>query len=168
MKYRCHYQMPIGMICVEEEDGAVTGLYMEEAATEDDHETELLKQVHTQLIEYFNHRRHSFDLPVRLEGTDFQKQVWKALQDIPYGKTCSYGELAGMIKRPNAARAVGGANHNNPVLIIVPCHRVIGANGDLVGFGAGLGVKEFLLKLEQEESGRQREDCPQNMKRDTK
>ena len=149
MKHRCHYQMPIGMICVEEEDGAVTGLYMEATTTEDDHETELLQKVHKQLMEYFCHNRREFDLPIRLEGTDFQQQVWNALQGIPYGSTYSYGELARKIGKPKASRAVGGANHKNPILILVPCHRVIGASGKLVGFAAGLDVKEYLLKLEQ-------------------
>lgn len=151
MKYKCHYRMPIGMICVEEKDGAVTGLYMEETSTEDDHETVLLQQVHMQLNEYFEQSRRSFDLPIRLEGTEFQKQVWNGLQSIPYGKTCSYKELAKNIGRPKASRAVGGANHKNPIMILVPCHRVIGARGNMVGFAAGLDVKEYLLKLEQED-----------------
>lgn len=149
MRYRCHYQMPIGMICVEEEDGAVTGLYIEEISTAEDHETELLQQVQIQLLEYFDHKRCNFDIPIRLEGTEFQKSVWNALQNIPYGKTYSYKELATKIGNPNASRAVGGANHKNPILILVPCHRVIGAAGNLVGFAAGLDVKEYLLKLEQ-------------------
>lgn len=149
MRYRCHYQMPIGMICVEEEDGAVTGLYIEEISTAEDHETELLQQVQIQLLEYFDHKRCNFDIPIRLEGTEFQKSVWKALQNIPYGKTYSYKELATKIGNPKASRAVGGANHKNPILILVPCHRVIGAAGNLVGFAAGLDVKEYLLKLEQ-------------------
>jgi methylated-DNA-[protein]-cysteine S-methyltransferase len=141
--------MPIGMICVEEEDGAVVGLYMEETSNEGDHETALLQQVHMQLVEYFDQKRCSFDIPIRLDGTEFQKKVWKALQSIPYGKTYSYKELATTIGNPKASRAVGGANHKNPILILIPCHRVIGAGGNLVGFAAGLDVKEYLLKLEQ-------------------
>ena len=88
-------------------------------------------------------------MPVALQGTEFQTQVWKALMEIPYGQTCTYGELAARIGNPKASRAVGMANNRNPVSIIVPCHRVIGASGKLVGYGGGLNVKERLLGLER-------------------
>ena len=101
-----------------------------------------------QLGEYFAGTRRSFDLPFAARGTDFQKQVWHALTRIPYGKTASYVELARMIDRPTASRAVGAANGRNPLSIVVPCHRVIGAGGALTGFGGGLPTKEFLLTLE--------------------
>ncbi len=101
-----------------------------------------------QLGDYFDGRRRGFDLPLEPRGTEFQRRVWRALTDIPYGKTISYGELARRIGQPSASRAVGLANGANPLPIIVPCHRVIGANGSLTGFGGGLPIKRQLLALE--------------------
>ena len=101
-----------------------------------------------QLREYFDRRRTDFDLPLAPEGTEFQRGVWKRLQGIPYGHTISYGELARRVGNPKASRAVGAANGANPIPIVIPCHRVIGANGKLTGFGGGLPVKESLLRLE--------------------
>jgi len=101
-----------------------------------------------QLDAYFAGELTEFDLPLVYSGTDFQQQVMRGLQDIPYGKTCSYGELAKKLGREGAARAVGSANRRNPLAIIVPCHRVIGANGDLTGFAGGLGIKRKLLSIE--------------------
>ncbi len=106
-------------------------------------------QTKKQLKEYFEGKRKVFDLPLVLDGTDFQIQAWKQLSKIPYAKTLSYGEQAAKIGDKNKARAVGMANGKNPISIIIPCHRVIGANGKLVGFGGGLDKKEYLLKLEQ-------------------
>ena len=97
---------------------------------------------------YFAGKLQAFDLPLEMAGTDFQKRVWKALRNIPYGETRSYGQLAAEIGAPRAVRAVGAANGRNPIPIIVPCHRVIGASGKLVGFGGGLEWKRFLLDLE--------------------
>lgn len=108
----------------------------------------LLQQTKQQLEEYFAGQRRVFTVPLSLSGTDFQKKVWYALADIPYGETRSYGDLARAIGHPNACRAVGGANHRNPVSIILPCHRVIGSDKSLTGYGGGLAIKEFLLKLE--------------------
>jgi methylated-DNA-[protein]-cysteine S-methyltransferase len=102
-----------------------------------------------QLREYFAGRRTEFDLPLSPEGTAFQRTVWKHLQEIPYGETISYGELARRVGNPKASRAVGAANGKNPIPIVIPCHRVIGANGKLTGFGGGLPVKEALLLLER-------------------
>lgn len=102
-----------------------------------------------QLREYFAGERREFDLPLRLEGTSFQRDVWNALLAIPYGQTRSYGELASRIGNPNASRAVGLANGSNPIAIVVPCHRVIGSNGALVGFGGGVELKAQLLSLER-------------------
>ncbi|MBA4493421.1 methylated-DNA--[protein]-cysteine S-methyltransferase [Paenactinomyces guangxiensis] len=101
-----------------------------------------------QLDEYFHQSRREFDLPLDLYGTRFQKLVWKQLLEIPYGEVRSYKEVARAIGAPKAVRAVGGANNKNPVSIIVPCHRVIGSNGSLVGYGGGLHIKEYLLTLE--------------------
>ncbi|MDD6034509.1 MAG: methylated-DNA--[protein]-cysteine S-methyltransferase [Oscillospiraceae bacterium] len=108
----------------------------------------LLQQAKQQLEEYFAGQRRVFSVPLSLTGTDFQKKVWYALADIPYGETRSYGDLARAIGHPGACRAVGGANHRNPVSIILPCHRVIGSDKSLTGYGGGLAIKEFLLKLE--------------------
>ena len=105
-----------------------------------------------QLEQYFAGARKEFDLPLHLSGTDFQVQVLEALQEIPYGQTTSYGEIARRIGRPKAMRAVGAANGRNPIPIIIPCHRVIGSSGDLTGFGGGLDIKEALLRLEAENS----------------
>ena len=111
--------------------------------------TEPLQKVVGQLEAYFAGHLRSFDLPLNLQGTPFQLVVWRALQDIPYGETISYGELAGRIGNPKASRAVGLANGSNPIPIIVPCHRVIGSNGKLTGYGGGLCHKETLLGLER-------------------
>jgi methylated-DNA-[protein]-cysteine S-methyltransferase len=105
-------------------------------------------EVIRQLREYFAGARRDFEIPLLMEGTDFQKRVWKNLQKIPYGETISYGELANRIGDPKAVRAVGAANGQNPIPIIVPCHRVIGSNGSLTGFGGGLENKRKLLDLE--------------------
>lgn len=101
-----------------------------------------------QLREYFSGKRQAFDLPLAPEGTEFQREVWHALSTIPWGSTLSYGQLAQRIGRPRAVRAVGAANGRNPLPIVLPCHRVIGSNGALTGFGGGLPVKEALLHLE--------------------
>lgn len=109
----------------------------------------LFEPAKRQLDEYFAGQRTHFDLPVELHGSEFQCAVWQAMRDIPYGATRSYGELARAIGRPSASRAVGAAAGRNPVPLIVPCHRVIGSDGGLVGFGGGLPTKKFLLALEQ-------------------
>lgn len=103
-----------------------------------------------QLAEYFAGTRTVFTVPIELRGTEFQKQVWQSLLTIPFGQTCSYGQLAKQIDNPKAVRAVGAANGRNPISVIVPCHRVIGANGKLTGFAGGLDVKQKLLQLEAE------------------
>ncbi len=105
----------------------------------------------SQLTEYFAGQRQRFELPLAPEGTPFQQRVWRELQDIPYGVTISYGQLAARIGQPTASRAVGLANGSNPLAIVIPCHRVIGANGTLTGYGGGLPIKERLLALERGE-----------------
>jgi len=106
-----------------------------------------------ELEEYFSGRRHEFTVPLDLRGTPFQLRVWKALARIPYGKTRSYGDIARQVGRPLAFRAVGQANHRNPIAIIVPCHRVVAADGTLGGYGGGLNMKRFLLNLEGAPAG---------------
>ena len=108
----------------------------------------VIEQTHRQLDEYFKGQRMNFDLPLKAEGTGFQQTVWQTLCKIPYGQTWNYGQLATAIGNKNASRAVGAANGKNPISIIVPCHRVIGANGTLTGYAGGLKVKEWLLKHE--------------------
>ena len=112
-------------------------------------ETPLIKKAAEQLAEYFDGKRTKFDLPLALKGTEFQLSVWQALQTIPFGETRSYGDIAVQVGNPRAPRAVGMANNRNPVAIIVPCHRVIGSDGSLTGYGGGLDVKHYLLDLEK-------------------
>jgi len=112
------------------------------------------RSVIAQLADYFARRRRAFDLPLGPQGTEFQQSVWQALTRIPYGETLSYGELARRIGNPRASRAVGLANGANPLPIVVPCHRVIGANGSLTGFGGGLDIKRKLLALERANAGK--------------
>ena len=109
----------------------------------------LLVQAELQLTEYFNGTRRYFTLPIAVDGTPFQKAVWNALLEIPYGETVTYGDLAKKIDKPNASRAVGGGCNKNPIVIVIPCHRVIGVNGNLTGFAGGITVKENLLALER-------------------
>ena len=109
----------------------------------------ILKQTERELDEYFQHKRQTFTIPLCAEGTEFQKRVWAKLQTIPYGQTCSYKDIAEMIDNPKACRAVGNANNKNFILIIIPCHRVIGADKKLGGFGSGLDKKIWLLDHEE-------------------
>ncbi len=145
---------PIGELLLVGDGRALSGLYMQQgerpAKSTDgwQHDPAAFADVTAQLREYFAGERTAFDLPLALHGTPFQRRVWRALQDIPYGQTISYGELARRIDQPSAARAVGLANGSNPVSVIVPCHRVIGANGTLTGYGGGIERKRTLLDLE--------------------
>ncbi len=112
----------------------------------------ILKLAHTQLSEYFSGDRFLFDLPLSITGTDFQQKCWSALCQIPYAKTCCYQDVAIAVNSPKAVRAVGMANNRNPIAIIIPCHRVIGKNGSLVGYGGGLSIKQWLLDFETQNS----------------
>lgn len=149
MRYGQYIETTIGKLYMAEEDGCLVELGTGSAQAEDClQETELLKQTAQQLQEYFAGHRREFTLPTCGKGTDFQQKVWKALCDIPYGETRTYGQIAAAIGNPKASRAVGGACNKNPIIIVVPCHRVIGADGKLVGFGCGLALKEQLLGVE--------------------
>lgn len=139
---------PVGPLRLREEGGVLTGLYFGGTATETKAPTAFLEQVQSQLTAYFAGQLREFDLPLDFGGTPFQHAVWEALREIPYGATCTYGDIARRIGRPKAVRAVGHAIGQNPISIIVPCHRVIGKNGSLTGFAGGLAVKEQLLRLE--------------------
>jgi methylated-DNA-[protein]-cysteine S-methyltransferase len=112
-------------------------------------DNQLLKETRKQLDEYFNMERKDFDIPLLMVGTDFQKSVWDALLEVPYGSTSTYLNLAKQINNEKAVRAVANANGANAIAIIIPCHRIIGTNGELIGFGGGLPLKKRLLKLEQ-------------------
>ena len=138
-------------VLITEENNAVTGVYFgaEIPAGFVKAETPLIKKAAGQIEEYLDGKRKKFSLPLEMHGTEFQMDVWRALQTIPYGETRSYKEIAEMVRRPKAVRAVGMANHRNPISIIVPCHRVIGHNGKLTGYGGGLPLKQRLLELEQ-------------------
>ena len=141
---------PVGTLRLAEENGAVTELKFEEwDGKTEKAETELLSRAERELEDYFEGQRREFTLPLAPSGTEFQRRVWDALLTVPYGETRSYGEIASLIGSPKASRAVGAANHRNPISIFIPCHRVIGADGSLTGYGGGLDVKSSLLALEQ-------------------
>jgi methylated-DNA-[protein]-cysteine S-methyltransferase len=148
---------PVGELLLTGDDGCLTGLYMpsdryvRHAAARPspgDRDDGALAGVRRQLEEYFTGERSSFELPVAPVGTPFQKDVWAELLRVGYGTTITYAELAARIGRPTAIRAAGAANGANPVSIVIPCHRVIGSNGSLTGYGGGLEAKRFLLDLE--------------------
>ncbi len=146
------YQTPLGKMVITENGHAITAVMFGESLPEkvNARETPLLTQANDQLQEYFIGQRKSFDLPLAPQGTAFQQLVWKALQDIPYGAVVSYQDMARAIGNAKACRAVGGANNRNPIAIVIPCHRVIGSGGSLVGYGGGLEIKRQLLELEQQ------------------
>jgi O-6-methylguanine DNA methyltransferase len=152
MKNSFYYDTKIGRIQIEENGEAITKIhYVKKDIQENTEgkETKLLKEAIKQLNEYFEGKRSSFNLQLAPEGTEFQKKVWNALREIPFGETKSYGEIARIIGNEKASRAVGMANNKNPIMIVIPCHRVIGANGKLVGYAGGIEVKEMLLNLEK-------------------
>ncbi len=154
--YYCYLDSPIGELLLAGEEGALSMIGFPKGSMRREPEADWifnekpLAEACRQLTEYFAGQRKVFDLPLKLSGTEFQVSVLDALQEIPYGQTTSYGEIARRIGRPKAVRAVGAANGRNPIPIVVPCHRVIGSTGDLTGFGGGLDTKEALLRLEAE------------------
>ena len=146
----CLHPTPVGvlLLAADEQGLGRVGLRREPGPGMAPGDSPVLAAARTQLDEYFAGARTAFDLPLSEAGTGFQKQVWAALRAIPFGQVRSYGQIAAAVGRPRAARAVGMACHANPLLIVTPCHRVVGADGALTGFGAGLPAKEFLLALE--------------------
>ena len=148
MQYLLHLESPIGPLTLTEEDGALIRLDFGKKGQAGP-ETTLLAEAKKQLEQYFSGTLRSFTLPLRPKGTPFQQKVWAALLQIPWGETRTYGQVAAMIGQPKACRAVGMANNRNPLPIFIPCHRVIGANGQLTGYAGGLSAKEHLLSLEQ-------------------
>ena len=152
--HRYIYDTQIGKILIEENNDAITrvSMHLDDSnydTLSDFTETPLLHAAYTELNEYLCGKRKVFSVPLRPEGTEFQKKVWNALCEIPYGETKNYGEVASKIGNKKAQRAVGMANHKNPIMIFIPCHRVIGANGKLTGYAAGIFLKERLLTLEK-------------------
>jgi methylated-DNA-[protein]-cysteine S-methyltransferase len=148
------FDSPVGELLLSGDGHTLHGLYMQEGRTAiavqaDWQETdEAFADARAQLAQYFDGRRTDFDLPLALEGSPFQRRVWGALQDIPYGETISYGEQARRLGAPATPRNVGATNGRNPISIIVPCHRVVGSDGSLTGYGGGLERKRMLLDLE--------------------
>ncbi len=148
-------ESPIGELLLLGDHQALHGLYMQDGRKPVtvvegwQRSAPPFAAVIEQLSEYFGGRRTTFDVPLLMQGGGFERRVWRALQDIPYGETVSYGDIARRIGQPSAARAVGLANGRNPISIVVPCHRVVGANGTLTGYGGGLERKRILLELEQ-------------------
>lgn len=144
-----YIETEIGRLYLAEEDGYIVRLAVGQASEQDElGESPLLKQAEAEVVEYLAGKRKVFTVPVRADGTPFQKAVWDALQRIPFGETCSYGEVAREVGSPKGARAVGMACNRNPILLMIPCHRVVGSTGKLVGFACGLPMKERLLQLE--------------------
>jgi methylated-DNA-[protein]-cysteine S-methyltransferase len=158
MKQYCYYQSPFGKLLLIGNDGILEELHFPDAAEQEliaedcQYDETVFNEVLRQLAEYFAGNRQVFDLKIVPKGTPFQKRVWQELQKIPFGRTASYGEIAERVGNAKACRAVGMANNKNPIPIIVPCHRVIGKNGSLVGFGGGLDLKRQLLNLENDSS----------------
>jgi methylated-DNA-[protein]-cysteine S-methyltransferase len=156
MEYYDYYDSPLGQILFVADDEAVTGLHFVgekyypaiDDAWQRQPNAKLIVRARKQLDEYFAGKRKDFDLAVNPAGTTFQRGVWRALQEIPYGATANYGAVARRIGKPSASRAVGAANGRNPISIVIPCHRVIGANGDLIGYAGGMERKDALLRLE--------------------
>lgn len=148
------YPFPLGRLKIGYDTNVIISLGRTEDADEGT-KTVLTDLVYGQIMEYFTGKRQTFTFPYELRGTDFQKKVWRALCDIPYGETRTYKEIAIAVGNPKACRAVGMANNKNPIGIAVPCHRVIGADGKLVGYAGGLDMKEALLRLEKQFSSAQ-------------
>lgn len=147
--YRTYLESPPGILEIISDGVGISSLSFKEKALEPERPLELLDRCKMELSAYFRGELFEFSLPLSLEGTPFQKGVWEALRQIPYGTTCSYGEIARMIGNPKAVRAVGGANNKNRIAIIIPCHRVVGSRGELTGYAGGLERKEWLLDHER-------------------
>jgi methylated-DNA-[protein]-cysteine S-methyltransferase len=156
MNYELLYRSPIGLIKIQADEKTLTSLQLIDGNRSSVSEESssgaasiIIKETVRQLDEYFAGKRKRFELPLSPQGTAFQQQVWEQLQEIPYGKTISYAQLAQSVNNPKACRAVGSANGKNPIAIIIPCHRVIAADGGLGGYAYGLDVKKQLLELEK-------------------
>lgn len=159
MIYTYTFKSLIGDLTIYEENEKIVGLLPKGRGNFEPNlfgQTDLLYEAYTQLREYFSGERTEFDLPTEPKGTEFQRKVWNELEKIPYGKTVSYQDLAGRIGNPKASRAVGGAGGKNPIMIIIPCHRVINKNGEIGGYAWGIQLKQYLLELEKANFGKGR------------
>ncbi|RLB17664.1 MAG: cysteine methyltransferase [Chloroflexi bacterium] len=143
-----YYESPIGLVEISGTTDVIRSLNFVEERREGCCSNSLVERAVKEIKEYFRGNRQQFDVPLDLQGTPFQEAVWQELLKIPYGSTVSYGDIARAIGKPKAVRAVGGANHQNPIALIVPCHRVIGSDGSMTGYGSGIWRKEWLLKHE--------------------
>lgn len=144
------YDTNLGIIGIKDNNKSITEIFFSKDKIGDNiKETDLIKACFRQLKEYFEGKRKEFNVPIEAKGTEFQNKVWKALLDIPYGETRSYKDIAIAIGNEKACRAIGMANNKNPISIIIPCHRVVGSNGKLIGYGGGLDKKEKLLNIEK-------------------
>ncbi len=155
----CYEKSPLGNLRIVEQEGWIVQLLFEPTEVPlpegtEEGTNEVLEEAVRQLREYFSGQRQEFVLPLKQKGTDFQQRVWKALIEIPYGETKTYRDIAESIGCPKGCRAVGMANHRNRLMIVVPCHRVIGADGTLTGYAAGIERKEGLLQLEKKKSAK--------------
>ncbi len=146
------YETKLGNILICDNGKAITELKFtkEKCIPKVMRESALSQKAYNEIIEFFEGKRKVFDFPIEPSGTEFQKKVWNALKEIPYGETRTYKDIAIAIGKEKAVRAVGGANNKNPIHVVVPCHRVIGIKGDLVGYAAGIDIKKELLNLERE------------------
>ena len=142
------FNSPVGHLLIRSDDGSIVEVSFTDSKSTEADSCEVLSKCVEELEKYFAGKLQEFTVPLKLIGTDFRKKCWEALRTIPYGETISYKELAAKIGNSKACRAVGGANHHNPIVVIVPCHRVIGSGGSLTGFGGGIDKKRFLLELE--------------------
>lgn len=151
MKYIKKMNTKIGMITIIEEENQIVAIEINKKIEEEgiEKDTPLLKETEKQLMEYLEGKRKKFNVPLNPKGTEFMKAVWTALQDIPYGEVRTYKQIAERVGNPKASRAVGMANHRNPIPIMIPCHRVIGSNGKLVGYALGMEKKAYLLEWEK-------------------
>lgn len=150
INYFC-YDTDIGKIKISEKNGKIIGIGFSDCKKESEieKETDYIKNTYIELKEYLYGKRKNFDIEIEMIGTEFQKKVWKELLNIPYGETRSYKDIAIAIGNEKSCRAVGNANNKNPIAIIVPCHRVVGSNGSMIGYAGGIDIKEKLLKIEK-------------------
>lgn len=150
--YKAYYNSPIGMVEIVSDENSIIELSFVENTMENNLRNipQVLQSALQQVEEYFIGQRSVFDIPLKAEGTEFQQKVWQSLIEVPYGATACYGDIAGVVGNSKACRAVGGANNKNKIAIVIPCHRIVGADGSLTGYAGGLWRKEWLLKHEKD------------------
>jgi methylated-DNA-[protein]-cysteine S-methyltransferase len=149
--YKAYYHSPIGIVEIVSDENSIIALSFVEEAIENNAQAvpKVLQAALQQIDEYFEGRRSVFDLELKAEGTEFQQKVWRSLVEVPYGETACYGDIAKAVGNSKGSRAVGGANNKNKIAIMIPCHRIVGADGSLTGYAGGLWRKEWLLKHEK-------------------